>query len=444
MNAYEGAHPPLYYIILHFWMKLFAWSESSIRLLSVLFGIGTVYAMYKVAKQIIDKETAIFASAITGLSAFQLYFSQEARMYSLLTLLALLSFYFLNKIVQKSDLRGSFYYLASTIFCMYTDYSAFLVLAVQNIYVLFTNLKSRNQPLSLSRWFSLQALLLIAFLPQAGNFIFRLIMIQKDIYAMMPRPGIGALLAAFLSYSGSAALLSVMSFFAVYALISHKKGAVSRATNNSSHEGYFQGEMLLFIWLIVPVAVLFSISQFSAPIFYPKLAIVSSLAFYLLAAKGIRDIQGKLFKNTAIVCTAALFLVQAHSYYRFSHKEQWREVAEYLDKNALDSDLLVFNPGYCQEGIFDYYSKRPKLEKIGFPADGSVFVSEKQIEEFLSLTKGRDRVWFIFYRRAYGNDPKAMVTKALDGPYRPEAREYLGIDVYLFKKGIENGHFEQN
>jgi len=43
-------HPPLYHFLMHYWVSIFGSSEIAIRMPSVLFGVGTVWLVYKIAK----------------------------------------------------------------------------------------------------------------------------------------------------------------------------------------------------------------------------------------------------------------------------------------------------------------------------------------------------------------------------------------------------------
>ncbi len=58
----QTSHPPLYYIILHYWINLFGDSEFSTRFLSVIFGFFAIFMIYKVGSLICDKEVGILSS----------------------------------------------------------------------------------------------------------------------------------------------------------------------------------------------------------------------------------------------------------------------------------------------------------------------------------------------------------------------------------------------
>ena len=90
-SDYPDPSPPLYYLFLHFWIKVFGDSELSIRIPSVIFGVLAVFAIYRAGWVFFDRKTGRTAALFLALAAFPVYFSREARMYPLLLLLSLVS-----------------------------------------------------------------------------------------------------------------------------------------------------------------------------------------------------------------------------------------------------------------------------------------------------------------------------------------------------------------
>ena len=85
-------HTPLYFFLLHFWIKLFGDSEFAIRFLSFLFGIASLPLVYVVARKLSSKILAFVSMAVASVSPILVMFSDEARMYPLVLFLVLLSF----------------------------------------------------------------------------------------------------------------------------------------------------------------------------------------------------------------------------------------------------------------------------------------------------------------------------------------------------------------
>ncbi len=94
-------HPPLYYLFLNFWVKIFGSNVVILRLSSVLFSLITIYFVYLIGKKIKDKKTGIWAALLLAVNPLFVYYSQELRMYSMATMWLLIGFYFWIKIKNK-------------------------------------------------------------------------------------------------------------------------------------------------------------------------------------------------------------------------------------------------------------------------------------------------------------------------------------------------------
>ena len=82
---HDGA-PPLYYVALHFWMKIVGTSDFSVRALSGLFSLATLPLVFIVARRLWNLRTAAIAVAVTAIIPYAIYFATETRMYSLVML----------------------------------------------------------------------------------------------------------------------------------------------------------------------------------------------------------------------------------------------------------------------------------------------------------------------------------------------------------------------
>jgi hypothetical protein len=78
-------HPPLYYLLLHYWIALNGDTPYYARLLSVVFGAATIPVIYLIGKRIAGVVVGLAAAALLALSLFNIYYAQETRMYTLLT-----------------------------------------------------------------------------------------------------------------------------------------------------------------------------------------------------------------------------------------------------------------------------------------------------------------------------------------------------------------------
>jgi hypothetical protein len=82
-------HPPLYYMMLDAWTNIAGDSEISLRMPSVIFSMVTIYVVYLMG--------GAGVAALVGFNPLLVYYSQEARMYSMVTMLLILGIYFWQK-----------------------------------------------------------------------------------------------------------------------------------------------------------------------------------------------------------------------------------------------------------------------------------------------------------------------------------------------------------
>jgi mannosyltransferase len=80
--------PPLYYVIVWGWTHVFGYSEFALRSVSALAGAATVTVGYALAARLGGSRAAVIGGVLLALSPLMVWFSQEARAYSLAALLA--------------------------------------------------------------------------------------------------------------------------------------------------------------------------------------------------------------------------------------------------------------------------------------------------------------------------------------------------------------------
>ena len=86
----EDGSPPLYYMLLHFWLDLAGRSEAGVRGLSLLFALLAIPAAWWAGRRSGARSRAAwFAAVLMAFNPFLAQYAQEARMYSLVALLAI-------------------------------------------------------------------------------------------------------------------------------------------------------------------------------------------------------------------------------------------------------------------------------------------------------------------------------------------------------------------
>jgi len=137
-------HPPVYYLVIRAWSLVFGTSEIALRMPSVIFGTLTILVTYLIVKQLLGcelrvessntqhttlnfstfvKPVALLSALLSATSGLLIYYSQEARMYGLVTLLVSYLVYWFIK-------RKWFWFAVFLVLVGLTDYPALLILPV--------------------------------------------------------------------------------------------------------------------------------------------------------------------------------------------------------------------------------------------------------------------------------------------------------------------------
>jgi uncharacterized membrane protein len=134
--GYSESTPPLYYALAWLWAQLAGTSEFGLRSFSALTGVAVVPVAYLIGAELSSRRAGIAAAALVAVNPMLLWYSQEARAYSLLVLLCAIStLYFVRALDggRKRDFRA--WGIASGL-ALATHYFAVFLVAGQALWLL--------------------------------------------------------------------------------------------------------------------------------------------------------------------------------------------------------------------------------------------------------------------------------------------------------------------
>jgi uncharacterized membrane protein len=428
-------NPPLYYMILHFWVSLFGDSEFSSRFPSVIFGSLSVFAIYGLGNLLFGRKTGLLAALILATSVFHVWFSQEARSYSLLTLLTLLSFYcFLKLLCAPRQKHFTAAYLATGVLLLYTHYYGLPVIAAQNIYF-FTQYFRGGKPgrLELRKWVKLQLVLLLLFLPASVLMVIQGSALRKGFW--ITEPAVSEVLGYFMTYSGSTPLLIILlvfSLISVTGLVGLKNVGIFR-TGFQPHEDssgatgipYGGRVYLLIVWMLSLILIPFLISLIITPVLIYRYTIGASPVLYLLASRGITGTNNnKLILVLACLITVFSIANNVEKYGQID-KFQWREAVAYIEAEAGYGDILAVYPQFELEPV-RYYSGRKDILKgpLGF--------------DFFSPPEARHKNIWVIISTHWGIDKEAMKEELGKSYNFVLEKKFAYVDLYKLKMKAED------
>jgi mannosyltransferase len=127
--------PPLYYVLAWPWTQIFGSGEAGIRSLSALLGVATVLVVYLAARQLFGERAALFAAAIIAFNPMLIWYSQEARAYALLVLLAAIGFWLAARIITDGSTRKLLWWASVSMAAMLTHYFAFFIVLAETVWL---------------------------------------------------------------------------------------------------------------------------------------------------------------------------------------------------------------------------------------------------------------------------------------------------------------------
>ena len=138
----DGA-PPLFYVLLHFWMGLFGTSDVAVRSLSGVFGVVTLPLAWLAGKRLAGPKAGWAAMLLVASSPFATRYDTETRMYSLVVLLTVLGFLALDRSLHHPRPGNLIAVGAVTGLLLYTHYWSLYLIGVTLLWLVWVAWRGR-------------------------------------------------------------------------------------------------------------------------------------------------------------------------------------------------------------------------------------------------------------------------------------------------------------
>lgn len=394
--------PDLYYIITHLFLY-FGNSDFILRLPAAIFGVLTIFAIYKAGRLFFNQRTGIIAALVVAVSIYPIMYSQEGRAYSALAFFTVASFYWFWRASESGKRSHWFWYVIATVLNMYTHASAIFVLGVQGLIMglfLFGDLRSSG----ISAWkrtirqalppaISALAILALSVFSYKGIIAAYQFGSQASFGGNQLEFNADYYLNLLARYGAGNEFLPFFAFFACFMV-----GAFSAFRHN------WKMGLLLLLWLAGPFIILsfYKTGHF----FHVRYVIFTYPSFALLVALGLATSLGWLRGRLTTQIRMPLgqtpkFLVAAGAlaftsfsvgplllYYQMDARlTDYKGIAEYLKANYQPGTLILQESAYDRQLIAYYLGEQARRIPID-TANGDVEEFERQ------LLSGRE-VWYI-------------------------------------------------
>ncbi len=169
----HDGHPPLYYLVLHYWMEVVGDGDAAVRALSGIFAVASLPLVWVAGRRLAGTAGAQWALVVAALSPYWVRYATETRMYSLVMLLVLAGYLLLVDALDRPTWpRLAGVALVSGVLLLTHYWAFYLLAAVGSVLVLRAWRHPGERPATL-RALAAVAAGGVLFLPWLGGFLYQ-------------------------------------------------------------------------------------------------------------------------------------------------------------------------------------------------------------------------------------------------------------------------------
>lgn len=365
----NDVHPPLYYWLLSAWTSLFGTTELTIRTMSVFFGCIALVFGYLILKRLFNSKTANLGLFLMAISPMFVRYGQEARMYTLVTAIALAATYVLIIATKSKKKLPWVIYGILVSLGMWTHYFTALVWLSHWVWRAIETNKTNPKNKRLKAFFSPEWMLahfvaIGVYLPWLPFFVYQVVVVQAFgfwIPPVTPDTVINYLtnVVYYQDVDKVNGWLSAAIIFAV-AIVVIMTVRAYRSMSNELKKSF----RLILTFALAPAVILFFVSMppFRSS-FIDRYLVPSSLGISMVAAIAVTNCK-KMFderqKNILSMMIVALFAIGISNVYYWgnynkntSHWNGSRDIIQLVQSKSTDGEPIIINSPYLfYEEIF--------------------------------------------------------------------------------------------
>lgn len=466
---------PLYEFSLEYWTHLWGISETSLRLYSALYGILSIIFVFLIARHLYGIKSAYLSAFLFSISIPAIHYSQEARPYSLYLFLSVASiYYFINSLKSNRNYHWGMYILF-TMLGLYTHYLFEILLIFQLLYLIFYlitierySIKSMISKLIKNKRSMIRKIVAVYFIMAIIASPLILKTFRKDnMEEWRKTPTMENAARMFVNFSSwiypgdelrqkiksphfyninVMELLLIISFILVvmlsYLLIAcfiYSKIKKVKFRNFIIEE---KSTVFLLGWFAFPPLLSFVLSRATPiPIFGPIHYLLYCLPpFVMLLSESMLRFKLRHFR-LLLAFFVIISILPLNAYYSNTHKQQWREAAEYL-KEKLQGNEIVLTSLSSGAVSLKYYYNIDANNIYGVAPDTKMKKPEKTLylKDAKEMLKDQERFWFVLSFWKY-EDPQGSIQSYINQDYEAiETKSFFDIEVYHMQKRKNAGN----
>jgi mannosyltransferase len=425
-------HPPLYYLLLHYWLH-FGSSVVYARALSLIVGMIHIGQTLRFGRKLAGDWLALGTGLLLAISPMHVWYSQEARMYILLASLTTAS------TMELWDcLRGKNHWLPYALFsilAIYTHYFAIFVF-VGHTFLAFAWAWMKHEKKGVIHWAGAMLVVGLAFLPW-----FPISLYQTRFHTMswISPPGVTEIRDTLLSLIFGSGILNFTNWMRWLGFVALGVSAIWAAIRLQQQSvPHRQGFGFAAVWGFVPFSTVTVIALFY-PIFQFKqflIVLLPLLIWIVWMCRLTPRLLGGLFLATILALSSVNLVDQQVKL----TKDDWRGASAYLQTHTALGDLLYCNPAASSLALSLYGNLHmpsdgypPNYDIIRGGWEGKILTPEITENVLSFATAGYHRVWLVEFTPEFW-DPEKTIPDWLDTHASLILDQYFGtIHVRLYR-----------
>jgi mannosyltransferase len=373
---HDGA-PPLYYYLLHFWMRVFGQSNVATRSLSGVIGVITLPVAWLAGQRFGGRVVAWTTVVLLASAPFAVYYSTEARMYGLVILLTGCGFLALHRALAQPKPGNLIATAVVTAALLYTQYWALYLVGVVGLWLLVSAWWSRRRDPAAAAWKRPGSALLavaagcVLFAPWLPIFIFQS---RHTGTPWAAPPNFAAVINAVTGFTANQGSLSsagtdqgrllALVYFALFALALFGVGRSGRLIELDLHtRPRARGTSIAVVGTLF-AAIAGGILTTSA--FSPRYAAVVFLPLLLLVALGATTLLNQRVRLGVVAVAVVAGLIGSFQNID-TQRTQAPKVAAVVNARAKPGDIVAYCPDQIGPAVYRVIDHGSSYRQLTFP-----------------------------------------------------------------------------
>jgi len=374
---HDGA-PPLFYYLLHFWIRVFGQSNLAVRSLSGVFGVLTLPVAWLAGRRFGGRGVAWTMVALVASAPFDVFYATESRMYAMVIFLTGCGYLALRRAVEAPRPGNLIAVAVVTAALLYSQYWSLYLVAMVGIWLVASIVRSRRRgdragAGGTQRWPALIAVAVgcLAFVPWVPIFLYQS---KHTGTPWSAPPNFSAVINAVTGFTDNQGTTSTagtdqgrllaLIYFAMLALALFGEGRSTRIVELDLHTRpraratsfVVAGTLFAAIAGGILTASAYS-SRYAAVVFLPLLLLIA------LGTTTLLNPRLRVLVVTAAVAAGMVGSVQNV----ITLRTQAPEIAAVVNSRAAPGDIVAFCPDQLGPSVYRVIDHPSRYDMITFP-----------------------------------------------------------------------------